>query len=123
VESGQLHRRIAAYFTEQQRRIEAGELKIVGQNAYRSGLEPPPINVFRYPEGVENAQKARLERLRATRDGENVRQTLSALRDACSQGKNILPFTLACARARCTEGEVFKVFKEAFGLWKPPSLW
>jgi len=38
------------------------------------------------------------------------------------KGENILPYSVDCARSRCTEGELFKVFKDAFGLWKPPAL-
>jgi len=122
VEAGQIYGKVASYFADQQRRIESGEIAIVGQNVYRSGAEGPAIDVFRYPEGVEEAQKARLQRLRLTRDSGNVERTLKALKDACVKGDNILPHSVACARARCTEGELFKVFKEAFGLWKPPAL-
>jgi len=122
VEAGTLHRKIASYFTNQQREIEDGEIKIVAYNIYKSDTEPPPINVFRYPEGVEERQKQRLLRLRMERDNDGVDSALKALKDACTRGENILPYSIGCARARCTEGELFKVFKEAFGLWKPPSL-
>jgi methylmalonyl-CoA mutase N-terminal domain/subunit len=57
------------------------------------------------------------------RDSEKVNKALEELRGACKKGKKILPYSIECARARCTEGELFKVFKEAFGLWKPPALW
>jgi methylmalonyl-CoA mutase, N-terminal domain len=123
IESGQLHRKISAYFTNQQKEIEKGDIKIVAYNRYRSDSAPPPINVFRYPEGVEERQRDRLERLRLSRDNERVAAALAALGEACRKGENILPYSVACARARCTEGELFKVFKEAFGLWKPPALW
>jgi methylmalonyl-CoA mutase N-terminal domain/subunit len=79
--------------------------------------------VFRYPEGVEEMQIARLAKLRLNRDSERAGSALSELEKACAAGKNIVPFTLECARARCTEGEMFGVFKAAFGLWKPPALW
>jgi methylmalonyl-CoA mutase N-terminal domain/subunit len=123
VESGQLHRKISGYFTNQQKEIEQGEIKIVAYNRYKSDSAPPPINVFRYPEGVEARQRERLAKLRLNRDSRRVESTLAALEDACRSGRNILPFSVACARARCTEGELFKVFKKSFGLWKPPALW
>jgi methylmalonyl-CoA mutase, N-terminal domain len=123
IESGELHKRITSYFTEQQRMTETGELRIVGQNAYQSEVEPPPINVFRYPEGVETKQTERIQKLRLTRDNEKVASALAALRETCRSKQNIVYDAIQCARVRCTEGEVFKVFKEAFGLWKPPSLW
>jgi methylmalonyl-CoA mutase N-terminal domain/subunit len=123
IESGQLHRKISSYFTNQQKEIEKGDIRIVAYNRYPSDATPPPINVFRYPEGVEERQRERLARLRLSRDNERVGVALAALKEACRKRENILPFSVACARARCTEGELFKVFKEAFGLWKPPAFW
>ncbi|MBW1868439.1 MAG: methylmalonyl-CoA mutase [Deltaproteobacteria bacterium] len=122
IESGEIYGKVASYFSEQQRLIENGEIAIVGQNVYESEVEGPPINVFRYPEGVEKRQKARLQKLRLNRDSEKVGTALNALKDACLKGENILPYSVDCARVRCTEGELFKVFKNAFGLWKPPAL-
>lgn len=123
VENGKLHQKITGYFSNQQREIETGEIKIVAYNAYKSEVEPPPINVFRYPEGVEERQKSRLGDLRLRRDNEKVGSALAALEEACRKGENIFPYSLSCARARCTEGELFAAFKKAFGLWKPPALW
>ncbi len=122
IEGGQIYGKVASYFAEQQRLIERGEIPVVGQNVYQSEVQGPSIDVFRYPEGVEERQKARLQKLRLTRDSGRVETALQALKDACRKGENILPYSVACARVRCTEGELFKVFKEAFGLWKPPSL-
>jgi methylmalonyl-CoA mutase N-terminal domain/subunit len=122
IEGGEIYRKVASYFAEQQRLIEKGEIALVGQNVYKSEVEGPPINVFRYAEGVEESQKARLQKLRLNRDSEKVQSALSALKDACLKGENILPYSVECARVRCTEGELFKVFKGAFGLWKPPTL-
>ena len=123
IKSGKLHRKIATYFSDQQRDLENGDIKVVGYNTYKSDIEPPPINVFRYPEGVEKRQKAKLEKLRMNRDNQKVNNALAGLKEACKKRKNILPYSVECARVRCTGGELFKVFKDAYGLWKPPSLW
>jgi methylmalonyl-CoA mutase N-terminal domain/subunit len=72
---------------------------------------------------VEERQKARLARLREKRDNEKVNAALTALEDACEKGMNVVPYTLQCARVGCSEGEMFKVFKKAFGPWKPPVFW
>lgn len=123
IETGKLHREITTYFSNQQRDIEDGNIRVVGYNFHKSDIEPPSIDVFRYPEGVEERQKTRLAELRFNRDNQKVDGALTALKDACAKGKNILPYCIECARVRCTEGELFKVFKEAYGLWKPPTLW
>ena len=116
-------KKITEYFYKERTLIEKGDIKLVGYNVYQSPIEPPPINVFSYPEGVEERQKARLARLREQRDNGKANHALTALEEACKKGVNIVPYTLQCARAGCSEGEVFKVFKKAFGLWKPPALW
>ena len=123
IESGKLHKKIATYFSNQQRDIENGEIKVVAYNVYKSDAEAPAINVFGYPEGVEKRQREKLERLRMNRNNEKVNRALAGLKEACAKRRNILPYSVECARARCTEGELFKVFKEAYGLWKPPALW
>ena len=122
IENGKLHGKITAYFLNQQKDIEDREIKVVAYNDYESEVELPPIDVFRYPEGVEEAQKERLKKLKETRDSHRVKEALTSLKDACRSGRNIFPFCIACAKARCTEGELFRVFKEAYGLWRPPSV-
>lgn len=123
IEKGWLHKKIAEYFNNERKMIEKGAIKIVGYNIYKTHVELPPINVFQYPEGVEERQKERLRGLREKRDPEKVNRAILALEEACQKGKNVMLFTLECARAGCSEGEIFKVFKKAFGLWKPPALW
>ncbi len=119
IEDGSLHQDIVQYFAQQHTDIEQGEIKIVALNAYKSSSEPPPVNVFSYPTGVEQAQQQKLTQLRANRDNAAVQGALQQLLQACKSSENIVPYCMQCARARCTEGELFQVFKEAFGLWEP----
>jgi methylmalonyl-CoA mutase N-terminal domain/subunit len=57
------------------------------------------------------------------KNNEDVGNALNALEDACKKDVNIIPYSLECARSYCTCGEIFKVFKKAFGLWRPPVMW
>ena len=122
IERGWLHRKIAAYFQEEQKKMESGEIPIVGLNCYRSGKEEAKIDVFSYPEGAEERQIEKIKKLKDTRDNKSVEKALKDLEDACRSRKNIIPYSLECARTGSTEGEVFKVFKSAFGLWSPPQV-
>ena len=123
IDQGWLHKKIPEYFYNERGRIEKGDIKIVGYNIYKAPVELPSINVFCYPEGVEERQKARLAKLREQRSNEKVDAALTSLEEACRRGKNIMPYTVQCARVGCSEGEIFKVFKKVFGLWRPPVLW
>ena len=123
IEKGWLHNKIREFFNNERKMIEKGDIKVVGYNIYKAPVELPPICAFRYPEGVEERQKAKLFRLREKRDNEKVNNTLTALEDACKKDKNIMRYTIECAKAGCSEGEIFKIFKRAFGIWRPPVFW
>lgn len=121
--TNKLYDKISTYFTQQQIDIYNGKIKIVGKNIYTSDEEPEPIDVFKYDENVEREQCKKLEKLRQTRNNDDVEISLEALAHACKKpNRNILPYSLECAKARCTEGEIYKVIKQAMGLWKPPSF-
>jgi methylmalonyl-CoA mutase, N-terminal domain len=122
IEKGWIHRKVASYFSAEHAKIESGVIKVVGLNSYTSSKEAPPIKVFKYPKGVEERQVAKLAKLKSKRDAASVKKALSELLAACRTTSNIFPYSLACARAGCTEGEVFAVFKKAFGLWRPPAM-
>lgn len=122
IESGWLHRKITDYFQQEREAVESGATRVVGENVHKAGGEPPPIDVFQYPQGVEEHQKKRLEELRRRRDSRRVERSLCALEEVCRSGANLVSASVECARAGCSEGEVFKVFKRAFGLWRPAAL-
>ncbi len=121
VSNGFLLRKIYNYFYEEQKKIERGEIKIVAHN-WQKSAHSEDIEAFRYPEEAEQKQLARLQKFKSERDPQEVESALKALKEACKKGVNIVPYTLNCARAGCTVGEQWKIFKEAFGLWKRPSF-
>ncbi len=123
IESGWIHRRIADYFRGERERWKDGRTRVVGENLYPSTGDQPEISVFRYPKGVEENQRRRLANLRESRDASKVAAALVALERDCKSGKNLLPASVQCARVGCSEGEIWKVFKSAFGTWRPPSIW
>ena len=119
IESGKLNKKIYSYAYQEQKKFEDGVNVVVGVNKYRGDCDTP-IAAFNYPEGVEENQKEKLYRLRINRDNEKVKLTLENLENACIRGNNVVPYCIECAKARCTEGEMFKVFKKSFGLWIMP---
>lgn len=123
IEKGWIHNKISNYFYREKELIDKGIIKFVGSNVYKSESSAESIEVFRYPKGVEERQKAKLASLRLKRDNEKVKSSLNALEDACKSNNNIFSTSLNCARVDCTVGEIFKVFKKSFGLWKPPVFW
>ncbi|MCH8864112.1 MAG: methylmalonyl-CoA mutase [Chloroflexi bacterium] len=121
VASGWLHRKVVRHIEREQKMIESGEIKVVGRNYHRDpNLKMPDVRVHEFDENIARQMRDKLARLRQQRDNEKVNRCLAALKDACRRGDNVMQYTLECARADATEGEMRRVFIAAFGAWKPP---
>jgi (2R)-ethylmalonyl-CoA mutase len=112
---------------ERWRRIESGELTVVGMNRFTS-TEPSPLTagadggILVVDPEVEAEQRAALERWRADRDQSAVDQALQELaRVARDDSENIMPATIAAARAGATTGEWAQTLREAFGEYRAPT--
>jgi methylmalonyl-CoA mutase N-terminal domain/subunit len=98
--------------------IDAGERVVVGLNRFAVG-EEEPYEPLRVDPAIEAAQADRLARLRAERDGEEVRRRLDALREAASGTANVLPPMREALRARATVGEVCGTLRGVWGTYRP----
>jgi methylmalonyl-CoA mutase N-terminal domain/subunit len=122
VEDGWLHREISHYNHEYQKKIENGEMKIVGVNYQQSTeSEIKPIEVFEYPE-TYTRQKAKLDKLRKERNDQKVKECIDVLRDKCHSEENLYPYCLEAVRNLVTLGEIEELFREEFGLWSFPLV-
>jgi ethylmalonyl-CoA mutase len=106
-------------------RIERGETVVVGVNRYQKG-EPSPLTsgegaiMVADPE-AEADQIARLKAWRAARDEAAVTAALAALREAARSGANIMPASIAAAKAGATTGEWGDVVRSVFGQYRAPT--
>jgi ethylmalonyl-CoA mutase len=112
---------------ERWRRIESGSLTVVGMNRFQS-TEPSPLTadadggILVVDPQVEADQRAALEAWRSQRDGAAVDQALSELaRVARDDSENIMPATIAAARAGATTGEWAQTLREVFGEYRAPT--
>jgi ethylmalonyl-CoA mutase len=112
---------------ERWRRIEAGELTVVGMNRFTS-TEPSPLTtdadggILVVDPEVEAEQRVALERWRSERDRAAVGAALEELaRVADRDSENIMPATIAAARAGATTGEWAQTLREAFGEYRAPT--
>jgi (2R)-ethylmalonyl-CoA mutase len=112
---------------ERWRRIEAGELTVVGMNRFTSA-EASPLSengdgrVLVVDPQVEADQRTAVERWRAERDQNAVDEALEALaRAARTEHENIMPATIQAARAGATTGEWAATLREVFGEYRAPT--
>ncbi len=122
LETGMPKLRIEESAARRQARIDRGEEVIVGVNRYRADEEAPIALRSIDNRAVREAQIARLEKLRAERDGAACEAALAALTEAGRSGKgNLLALTVEAMRARATLGEVSAALEAAFGRYRPES--
>ncbi|MBV9943943.1 MAG: protein meaA, partial [Solirubrobacterales bacterium] len=108
-------------------RIESGEQVVVGMNRFTS-TEPSPLiagadgGILVVDPEVEADQRAAVERWRAERNRAAVDAALSELaRIAREDNENIVPATIAAARAGVTTGEWAHTLRDAFGEYRAPT--
>ena len=109
------------------RRIEAGELKVVGQNIYTEAA-PSPLQegedggIMRVDPAVERSAIDALALWREQRDSAAVERALEELRAAAAdESVNVMKATLAAARAGATTGEWAAALREVFGEYRAPT--
>jgi (2R)-ethylmalonyl-CoA mutase len=112
---------------ERWRRIEAGDQVVVGMNRFTS-TESSPLTadadggILVVDPQVEADQRAALERWRAERDQAAVDAALAELaRVARDDSENIMPATIAAARAGATTGEWSQTLRDVFGEYRGPT--
>ncbi|GGK93591.1 methylmalonyl-CoA mutase [Deinococcus radiotolerans] len=116
IESGVPKLRIEESAARKQARIDRGEDVIVGVNKYRP-TQDTPVDVLDIDNAaVRDAQIARLNRVRETRDPQAVQAALAALEHAARSGEgNLLALAVTAMAARCTVGEVSDALERAWG--------
>jgi methylmalonyl-CoA mutase, N-terminal domain len=102
-----------------QRAIEAGEMVIVGLNAFADeGDEQRPAPQAIDPE-LEASQVERTRAVRARRDAAATTEAVLALESAASGTENVLPRIRACVEADVTLGEIAHALRRVWGEHRP----
>ncbi len=118
VESGMPKLRIEEAAARRQARVDRGEDTIVGVNKYRLDSQDQVDTLDIDNTAVRASQIARLEHIKATRDGEAVADALSALTDGARGSANLLDLAVKATRVRATVGEISDALEVVFGRHK-----
>ncbi|MEZ5317605.1 MAG: methylmalonyl-CoA mutase family protein [Vicinamibacterales bacterium] len=122
IEQGYPQREIAEASYRFQQAVERREKQIVGVNAYVEENEVP-MPILYIDDAAADAQMARLEATRRTRDQAKVTATLAALADAARSGANTMYPLLDCVRAYATVGEMCDALRQVWGEYEEvPSI-
>jgi methylmalonyl-CoA mutase N-terminal domain/subunit len=98
-----------------QRRVEARDAVVVGVNRFTQDddVRPP---VLRVDDELQRERAARLDTLRARRDGAAVERNLSAIEQAARTETNLVPPILAAVESHATLGEISHALRKVFGV-------
>ncbi len=105
--------------------IEQGSTTVVGVNRWQTG-EASPLTagedaIMVADPAAEADQLQRLTQWKTARDTNTVEKALTDLQAAAKDGSNIMPPSIACARAGVTTGEWADVIRGVFGQYRAPT--
>ncbi len=119
IETGVPKMRIEEAAARRQAKIDSGEDTIVGINKYRLAHEAPLDTLEVDNTTVREAQIARLKKLRAERNNEEVEKALEAITTCAQTGQgNLLALSIDAARKRASLGEISMAMEKVFGRYK-----
>ncbi len=120
VANGDVQRAVAHQAYLYEKGLQEGTIVKVGVNKYRMEEEERDVQLHQYRPEQAEAQIARLNKVRAERDGAAVSQALDSLRQAAESGDNLMPYFMDAVRTYATLGEMTGVLKEVFGEFREP---
>jgi (2R)-ethylmalonyl-CoA mutase len=119
-----LKSRLVASMAARTRRIESGEQTVVGVNAYTETTSSPLGGdgaILTVDPSVGEEMIADVRAWRSARDQSAVDAALAELRRVAATDENVMPATVALAKAGGTTGEWGEVMREAFGEFRAPT--
>ena len=120
----ELKGRLVQSMAERTRRIESGEQVVVGVNRFTE-TAPSPLGgaeaIVKVDPAVEEEMVEDVRRWRAARDGHAAVAAVAELRRVAEGGGNLMPPSIALARAGGTTGEWASALREVFGEFRAPT--
>ncbi len=122
---GYMKSRLVESNTQRLNKIASKETTVVGVNKFTTG-EPSPLTagdggIMTVDPSVEQDQVDRLNDWRSARDDASVATALRSLRAAARAGENIMPASIAAAKAGVTTGEWAAQMRLIYGEYRGPT--
>ena len=118
ISDGTIQKDIARQAYEQARKIQSGEIPIVGVNTFVSEASECDIDLHQPDQDVIRKQVERLNKIKAARNTRQVNLLLDEIRRAASSTDNLMGPILAAVKEYATLGEICGALKDVFGEYK-----
>ena len=119
-----LKSRLVASMAQRTRRIETGDQIVVGVNAYTESTDSPLGGdgaILTVDPAVSEQMIADVQQWRSNRDQAAVDAALAELRRVAESDENVMPATIALAKAGGTTGEWGALMRDVFGEFRAPT--
>ncbi|TGK86373.1 protein meaA [Leptospira montravelensis] len=126
IENGYMKSQLVKSQTERLSKINSNELVIVGKNKWTDGIKSPLMTdsdggIFKVdPKSAEQTLNV-LAEAKTRRNADLAKKSIEDLKQAAKDGKNLMPFSIACAKALVTTGEWADALREVYGEYNPPT--
>ena len=120
----ELKGRLVASHTNRMRRIEAGDLAVIGVNQFTETAASPlsgEERILRVEQGVQQELIEDVQAWRKARNSNEAASALSELQRVARTAENVMPATIAFAKAGGTTGEWAEALREVFGEYRAPT--
>ncbi len=114
IEAGYVQREIERAAYDYQKAVEAQTEIVVGVNKFQV-KEDTQIPTLKIDPATEEAQKNRVQKIRAERNAEAAKTALTAVESAAKSGENLMPRIITAVEAYATLGEIADAMRSVFG--------
>jgi methylmalonyl-CoA mutase N-terminal domain/subunit len=123
IENGFVFKEIQESSVQFQKEVDSGEKVIVGLNKFTIPEEDDfeEQDIFETDSRVEKLQREKLAKVKAERNGENVKSALGELGKAIDSDENLMPFIIEAVKHYVTLGEICQVMRDKWGEFKPTT--
>jgi methylmalonyl-CoA mutase, N-terminal domain len=118
IESGFIQNEISNSAYSDQRKMDAGEVKVVGVNCFKDDNNKAPVDLLKISPDLEKAQTLKLKAYRANRSQKATDEAIRQLQEGAKSGANLQGLILQAVKAQATLGEIADAMRTEFGLFQ-----
>lgn len=122
IEKGFFMKEIADAAYRFQQKLDSGEFKFVGLNAFTEEAPGSKIDILKIGFEYEERQKKRIAALKQRRDAQKVSEALSRLNKGARAGENSFDLILNAVEQYATLGEICNELRDVWGAYREPAV-
>ncbi len=121
IENGFIQSEILNSAYSDQRKIDSGELQIVGVNCYQDAGTDKKVELMKMSPGLEAQAVERVRAYRAKRSDGAAKDALRALQDGAKGNANLMGLIYNSVKSECTLGEIADELRKVYGEYQEYS--